>query len=757
MNLLNLFFDFIIILLNFLTIATIEARRKTDILISANDFVEVPTCARQFNPKKIADAQVTFIIPSKGRHSLVRTLESLLAQTQELWAAIIVYDGILSNSLYLNNETNTPVFTHTQGNILNDGRFCFQYRPASYRESNCAADIRNFGIAHATTDWVAFVDDDDTLKPEYVQYLLAQSAEYPKVDAVLFRMCQYFPEFDNFRLIPDKNTEDLVINDVGISFAVRRELCQEKNYWMKPSNTEDYLFLDRLYNDHFSILLSKHNTYKVKDFDDEGCNQVGKQKLLQLPLKKKRKYAKFVNCSVRPLTQPTFFFSEEQSIFFQHNIKGLKYALLQTMKKRCFSDSNPIKDKVHIIFSATEKPASPYYIQVQLEQRNSFHFTPEYRQKLSNALQIWDFNIGQSGVKNIVGVETGVYFIPTMLTMYNTTVYKCPFIQADRSAEFFAKRRVEGLYPIRKASPFMVYRYGKYYTCEWSGKGFNLSKTTVSSCYDKNLMEDEYCWKTSSMNNNLSTLMNAVNPNTICMDVVDGRSSFDVLSFGLLSNSYNNQREMICDQLSSNGINALCIQGVFRKLLNHLVCISKVIVVTHYFKDSALETHRIDPLLKANKAVIATTSSSSAIEYFYANTVRIVSQNEILSQTKKILTDMLTVSYQPQNFVEMMSSTFDPLCFALANLAPAMKLKEQELKMASEEGWLKTQSYKVKILKMKLKEQLSKLEMIIRKQKLTTQHVIMIIMFIILIGIWSACKRTYQYWSTFCVFQHKNH
>jgi glycosyltransferase involved in cell wall biosynthesis len=137
-------------------------------------------CASQWRPQRFSEADITFIIPSKGRSTLMRTFSSLQNQTRNGWVAIVVFDGIISDSLYLNKTTGLPVFMNMiPPEILLDGRFCFQHLPASGRLSNCAAEIRNFGMEFVKTEWIGFVDDDDTLRPEYIERLLNHAKDYP--------------------------------------------------------------------------------------------------------------------------------------------------------------------------------------------------------------------------------------------------------------------------------------------------------------------------------------------------------------------------------------------------------------------------------------------------------------------------------------------------------------------------------------------------------------------------------------------------
>lgn len=79
------------------------------------------------------------------------------------------------------------------------------------------AEVRNVALRSLTSDWAAFLDDDDIVSPHYVKYLKESIVHSPDVDLIVFRM-----RFGAL-LVPEPNTACLKVNHVGISFAVRRE------------------------------------------------------------------------------------------------------------------------------------------------------------------------------------------------------------------------------------------------------------------------------------------------------------------------------------------------------------------------------------------------------------------------------------------------------------------------------------------------------------------------------------------------------
>ena len=203
-------------------------------------------------------AGVTFVIPSKGRLTLSKTLDSLLQQTNSNWHAVIVFDGeIALNSFKLPSDQRIRYF-----HLEKTG------------ESNSAGALRNKGIMLAETQWVAFVDDDDLLRPAYVDLLFAETQRSSSaVDCVLFRMMYCLPHHRRGEILPPPRSRDFKVNEVGISFAIKRSLIWE-NLWFKPSSIEDFMLLDDIRRAGKSILLSEHVTYLVRCHDNSFVKEV---------------------------------------------------------------------------------------------------------------------------------------------------------------------------------------------------------------------------------------------------------------------------------------------------------------------------------------------------------------------------------------------------------------------------------------------------------------------------------------------------
>jgi glycosyltransferase involved in cell wall biosynthesis len=184
------------------------------------------------------ETKITFIIPTIGRSSLQQTVQCLLQQTNPHWKAIIIFDGIKPT---IQNSDRISILNHVKLGV-----------------SNHAGAVRNYGISHATTEWVAFVDDDDAIKNTYVETFY-QELKF-KSDVILFRMWM------NGRILPHVNATNFHKSQVGISFAVKKCIF-DHGIVFEPSEFEDFYFLDKCRTNQYRILISPYLLYFVRNYN----------------------------------------------------------------------------------------------------------------------------------------------------------------------------------------------------------------------------------------------------------------------------------------------------------------------------------------------------------------------------------------------------------------------------------------------------------------------------------------------------------
>ncbi len=113
--------------------------------------------------------KVSVIIPAyNAADTIHEPLDSLLAQTEPHWEAIIVDDG---------SQDNTAVIV--QNYIEQDGRFHYIHQQNG---GVCAA--RNTGLDHTHYDWLLYLDADDWIDPTFIEKLTAIAKDDPTVDIV---------------------------------------------------------------------------------------------------------------------------------------------------------------------------------------------------------------------------------------------------------------------------------------------------------------------------------------------------------------------------------------------------------------------------------------------------------------------------------------------------------------------------------------------------------------------------------------------
>lgn len=193
-------------------------------------------------PSRMVEATITFIIPTICRSTLDRSLLSLKNQTNPNWNAIVVFDGI------------TPTITNDDDRI----KFLRIEKTGNNTEKNGrSGHVRNEGIRDVKTEWVGFLDDDDTLTPDYVQKFQIETKSNP--DVIIFRM-----QYSNGLILPPPNDTTFKINHVGISFCFKTSLFQVENIQFNQCGVEDFDLLDRFRQNNKNIIISKHITYLVR-------------------------------------------------------------------------------------------------------------------------------------------------------------------------------------------------------------------------------------------------------------------------------------------------------------------------------------------------------------------------------------------------------------------------------------------------------------------------------------------------------------
>jgi glycosyltransferase involved in cell wall biosynthesis len=178
----------------------------------------------------------------------MRTIQSLLEQTNSKWCAILVFDGC------------HPSQSHIKELIENDKRFLYicinRHGSTDYPIHSAAGTVRNIAMNLVVTPWIGFVDDDDTIVPQYVDTLMEEISITPTVQAISFRMI-----VDN-TIVPRLDCNTITDGQMGISFAIQSSLINE-GFIFKQFDSEDFYFMNLIDRAQKKIVMSAYLIYYV--------------------------------------------------------------------------------------------------------------------------------------------------------------------------------------------------------------------------------------------------------------------------------------------------------------------------------------------------------------------------------------------------------------------------------------------------------------------------------------------------------------
>lgn len=181
---------------------------------------------------------ITFVIPSLNRDTISRTIDSLINQTNPNWRCIIIYDGVEGKKFEDERiETIDSPKIGVMGSVHGQSGL-----------------VRNVGLKKCNTEWIGFLDDDDTIDKKYVETLFQK---YNNYDLVVWRM-----KYLNGRVLPGLTMTDLIFGDVGISFCYKNKF---KNlFFEKNRDGEDFDFIQKVKSMTNNFIITPEVYYRVQ-------------------------------------------------------------------------------------------------------------------------------------------------------------------------------------------------------------------------------------------------------------------------------------------------------------------------------------------------------------------------------------------------------------------------------------------------------------------------------------------------------------
>src|SRR5260370_22693613 len=128
-----------------------------------------------------AGSLTSIVIPARdAEKTIARTLESLLAQTDPRWEALIVDDGSVDA---------TPAIV--DGYAVRDARFV-----ALKSDGRGVSTARNVGLSNANGERLLFLDSDDWIDEQFLVKMKAALNENPSAIAACCDHCRVTPDGD---------------------------------------------------------------------------------------------------------------------------------------------------------------------------------------------------------------------------------------------------------------------------------------------------------------------------------------------------------------------------------------------------------------------------------------------------------------------------------------------------------------------------------------------------------------------------------
>eukprot|EP00667_Euglena_gracilis_P007359 EG_transcript_7437 len=572
----------------------------------------------QLHPTEVG--WVTFVVVSQGDHaSLERTLSSLRNQTDRRWRSLVL--------------SASPTFPSPPSG---DPQFSFHYMP-HFPAPHCIGFAFSMALSLVNTTWVAFLKEGDVVAAQYLTSLLAE-VQSGLVDVFIART---YDALRWPRISPALGNATVFLRDVTYGFALRvgtsaglLESYDVLNYFCRTS-LRCIVSAPVLYfvgGEEVPLPLGERfvvpNSSSPELRDVSTCNALAAR----------------VPCGLRrgkPLRPKdwSFVLREDRSAYFASNVRVLRKRLQHAVHAGCMGSNHP-PPVTTVAFEHKTKPKGKL-VQLQMEQHTSHHFTPAYLAKLQSAAQVWETTAG-SAVRlaaRMPSLGQQLFAMPT----YLYTEVENPELQC----------------PLASAGPLT-----------------GLAIRYLDGCY--------FHWYYSNHTHQklLEVRPSSSRPNRSCNTSTPAHPEMeaDVLFYGAMEHSFDNQREKLCDDFDAAGIRILCL-GALGPVLRRHVCRVKVVVVEHFYAAAATELHRIDALLAAGHLVVSVPPGLEDDMQAYRGLLSFTERSELAQTVTELLGRWQRKphnrSITAKGFLQL-TADFRPLCHAMCVYAGGKRVRDKQ-------------------------------------------------------------------------------
>lgn len=175
---------------------------------------------------------------------MIRALESLIAQTETDWEAIIIDDGSTDDTY-----SRIGKYLYTHSNII-----------YIKQENKGEEGAKNTGINAASGNYITFLDSDDSYHRDHLKIRKSILEKHPQIDLLHGGVEIIGDEYVPNRFEPNKKIH-LSECVIGGTFFIRRKLVLSLNGFQRvPIGTDADLF-ERIYHHGAKIRKVHHPTY----------------------------------------------------------------------------------------------------------------------------------------------------------------------------------------------------------------------------------------------------------------------------------------------------------------------------------------------------------------------------------------------------------------------------------------------------------------------------------------------------------------
>jgi len=185
------------------------------------------------------NSKLTIVTPTIGRSSLLQTINSVIGQKDPNWKYVIVFDGVPPNFSSIDSRIKTVAVSKT-----------------GIEGTNIAGKVCQIGVDLSDTEYVGFVDDDDTLKENYVSefHKIVSTSDF---DEIIFKMI-----YTDGIIVPFDKYVDF--GNVGMSFILRKQFLIDKKISFDQHKFYDWKMTFDVWQNGGRIFFSDEVCYNVR-------------------------------------------------------------------------------------------------------------------------------------------------------------------------------------------------------------------------------------------------------------------------------------------------------------------------------------------------------------------------------------------------------------------------------------------------------------------------------------------------------------